>query len=214
MCTAPVMTRRGDGTWTVRNTLPCGVSAGPLLPLRSRCSSTSLSGSAATSACLTARCSPVASLVTTISARRAARSALMVRRMSSFIALVDLLHVDADGAAAGQPDLPSGLVGDAEFERGRLAAFDHVDSFGNHRAFDAATRHRAEEIALVVDHEVGADRPRRRAPGLDHGRKRDPAAFLAPVLGCFQDVFVTRQHETFSLILLSGSDGESHTIFR
>src|SRR5262245_37693924 len=138
MCTAPVMTSRGDGKWQVRNTLPCGVSAGPLFPLRSRASSTSFSGSAATSACLTTRCSPVASLVTTISARRAARSALMVRRMSSFIGLVDLLDVDPDGAAAGQPDLPVGLVGDADCERARLAGLDHVDGLGYHAAVAAA----------------------------------------------------------------------------
>ena len=48
----------------------------------------------------------------------------------------------------------------------------------------------SEEIALVVDDEVRADRPRRRAPGLDHRGERDAAPGLAPVLGGFEDVFV------------------------
>ena len=64
---------------------------------------------------------------------------------------------------------------------------------GHHRALDAAARHRAQEIALVVDHQIGADRPRRRAPGLDHGGERHAAACLAPVLGRLQDVFVARE---------------------
>src|SRR5262245_18211450 len=195
MCTAPVMTRRGDGTCTVRKTLPCGVSAGPLLPERSRAASSSLSGSLATSAALTRRCSPVASLVTTITARRAARSALRPLRMSSFIGpSIHLLHVNADRAAARQADLPGRLVGDAELQRLRLAALDHVDRLGDHRAFDAAARYAPQELALVVDHQVRADRARRRAPGLHYGRERDPAALLAPVLGRLQDVFIARQH--------------------
>src|SRR6185369_7394758 len=74
-------------------------------------------------------------------------------------ALVELLDVDADRSAARQPDLPGRLVGDAELERLRLAAFDHVDRFGHDRALDTAARDRAQEVALVVDDEVGADRP-------------------------------------------------------
>src|SRR5499433_339219 len=108
--------------------------------------------------------------------------------------LFHLLHIDADGAAAGQPDLPGGLVGDAEFERLRLAALDHVERFGHHRALDAAARDAAEEIALIVDHQIRTHRPRRRAPGLDHGRERDPASLRPPVLRRPQDVFVAREH--------------------
>src|SRR4051812_40108635 len=76
--------------------------------------------------------------------------------------LLHLLDVHPDLAAAGEADLPGGLVGDAEFEGARLAALDHVDRLGDHRALDTAARDRAQEIALVVDHQVGADRPRRR----------------------------------------------------
>src|SRR5262245_13112644 len=131
MWTAPVTTMRGAGTCTVRKTLPCGVSSSmPLLPLRMCFSISSRSGSLATSAALTRRCSPVASLVTTTAARRALRSALSDLRMSSFTLLLHLLDVDADGAAAREPDLPGGLVGDAEFQRLRLAALDHVERLG------------------------------------------------------------------------------------
>src|SRR6516165_9498597 len=210
MCTAPVMTSCEGGTCTVRKTLPAGVSTIPLLPRRICFSMTSLSGSRATSPALTSRCSPLAISVTTTAARRAARSALRALRMSSFImaprtanscspfryspALFHLLHIDADGAAAGQPDLPGGLVGDTEFERLRLAALDHVERFGHHRALDATARDAAEEIALIVDHQIRTHRPRRRAPGLDHGRERDPAPLRPPVLRRPQDIFVAREH--------------------
>src|SRR5262249_2602504 len=222
MCTAPVMTSCDGGTCTVRKTLPAGVSAIPLLPRRMCFSITSFSGSRATSAALTSRCSPLAISVTTTAARRAARSALRALRMSSFMpahrawriasgeeqlvarrpfvirysppALLHLLHIDADGAAAGEPDLPGGLVGDAELGGLRRAALDHVGRFGPHRPLDATARDAAEEIALIVDHQVRTPRPRRRAPGLDHGRERDAASFRPPVLCRPQDVFIAREH--------------------
>src|SRR5262249_48025968 len=122
----------------------------------------------------------------------------------SLESLLHLLHIDADGAAAGEADLPGGLVGDAEFERLGLAALDHIERLGDDRALDAAARHRAEEIALAVDDEVRADRPRRRAPGLDHGGKRDAAALFAPFLGGLEDVVVARER------LLHHHSPESH----
>src|SRR3954451_8315818 len=147
------MTSCGDGTCTVRNSLPCGVSSIALLPLRMRFSSVAASGSRAMSAALTRRCSPLATSVTTTTARRAARSTLRVRSRSSFKS-AHLFHVDPNGAAAGQPDIPRGLVGDAELQNFRLAAVDHVDRLGDHRAFHAAAGHAAEKIALIVDHEI------------------------------------------------------------
>src|SRR5262249_20685826 len=68
--------------------------------------------------------------------------------------LLHLLHIDADSAATGEPDLPGSLVGDAEFERLRLAALDYVERLGHHRTLDAAAGDAAEEIALIVDHQV------------------------------------------------------------
>src|SRR5262249_49990137 len=133
--TARGRTGRAGGTWAGRRTRPCDVSAMPLLPLRSCFSSTSLSGSPATSAALTSRCAPLAVSVTRMAARRAARSALRPARISSFTAAppgfhdlpsVDFLHIHPDGTAAREPDLPGGLVGDAELERLGLAALDHV----------------------------------------------------------------------------------------
>ena len=81
--TAPVMTSLGGGTCTVKNDLPCGVSSMPLLPLRRCFSRRLLSGSAATSFAFTSRCVPPSISVTTIAARRAARSVFSVERMSS-----------------------------------------------------------------------------------------------------------------------------------
>src|SRR6185312_5585863 len=72
------MTSCGDGTCTVRNTRPCAVSSMPLLAMRTCFSITSFSGSLATSVAFTKRCAPLATSVTTITARRAARSAFSV----------------------------------------------------------------------------------------------------------------------------------------
>src|SRR4051812_3797736 len=136
----------------------------PLFAERMCFSITSLSGSLRMSAPLTSRCAPLSWLVTTTTVRRAPRSSFRAFRISSFTPssserrfaadLFDLLDKHPDLAAARQPDLPGGLVGDAELQGPRLAALDHVHGFGHHRALDAATRHRAQEIALVVDHEV------------------------------------------------------------
>src|SRR5262249_34922577 len=113
-------------------------------------------------------------------ARRAARSVLRAERMSSFTLppLLHLLHIDSDGAAAGEPDLPGGFIGNAEFERLGFSALDHVERLGHDRPLDTAARYRAEEISLPVDHQARSDRSRRRAPGLDHGRERDAAPGL------------------------------------
>src|SRR5690606_14274605 len=172
------------------------------------------SGSTATSAASTRRCSPEAMSVTTIAARRAARSALRAERIERCIStnalwlnshkqfaiahkakqpmgsalhirllrallpamtgkLLHLFDQHADRTAAGQTDLPGRVVGNTEFQQARLAALDHVHRLGYHGALDAAARHRAEEVALFVDHQVGADRARRRAPRLDNGCERD-----------------------------------------
>ena len=117
-----------------------------------------------------------------IAARRARRSR-------------DLLDIDLDAAAAGEPGPPGGLVRDAEFEHARLAVVDRVGRLRQHVALDAAARDRAEEVALVVDDEMAADGPGRRAPGLDHGRERDAAALAPPGLGLLQDVAVGGEHD-------------------
>src|SRR5215216_6267858 len=201
MCTAPIAISRGGGTYTVRNTRPCSVSTMPLLPLRSRSRSSSLTGSFATSAALTKRCSLESIAVITIAARRAARSVFNVERISRrmrsslpfrggwrgatsaepggvaigpmsptparfarrpspasgegvnrpFAHLIHFFDQHPDGAAAGEANLPGGLVGDAEFQQLRLSTFDHVQGLGNHRAFDTAAGNRTEKITGLVD---------------------------------------------------------------
>src|ERR1700687_4219371 len=108
--------------------------------------------------------------------------------------LLHFLYIHPDGTAAGEADLPGGLVGDTEFQHLRLARVDHVERLGDHRALYAAAGHRAEKIAVGIDHEIGADRPRRRAPGLDHGGERHTAPGAPPVLRRFENVFVAREH--------------------
>ena len=75
MCTAPVMTSRGDGTWTVRKDRPCGVSSMPLLAMRRRFAKASFRGSLGQIGGLHQPLrAPLATSVTTN--RRAARRAL------------------------------------------------------------------------------------------------------------------------------------------
>src|SRR5579863_8928013 len=130
----------------------------PLRPLRRRSANSAFSGSLPMLAAFTSRCRPVAVSVITMAARRAARSAFNAARRSScmndFQPLVHLYHEHPDGPSAGQTDLPGGLVGDAKFQHFRLPRVDHIKRLGDHGAFDAAAGNRAQEITLLVDHEV------------------------------------------------------------
>src|SRR5262245_66623115 len=80
---------------------------------------------------------------------------------SPAMTLFHLLHEYPNRAAARQADLPGGLVGDAKFQHFRFAAFDHAERLGDDRAFDAAARHRAEEIAFASTTSL---QPTRRGP--------------------------------------------------
>src|SRR5579859_3508067 len=122
--------------------------------MRSALSSSARKGSVAKSLAFTSRCSPLAVSVTTMAGRRAARSALSSARVCSFTGLPHLLDEDANRAAAGQPDIPGGLVGNAELQHLRLAGLDHVHGLGDDRALDAAAGDRAQKRALIVDDEA------------------------------------------------------------
>ena len=176
------MTSRGDGTCTVRNTRPFGVSSMPLLPLRICLSISSLSGSLPTSAAFTSRCSPLATSVTMTAARRAARSAFKrLENIEAQLSSPSRHSVRETGRISHRRRIPA-------FSACR---FRSVDRFGDDGT-RAATRYRAEEIALVVDHQIGADRTRRRAPSLNHGGERDTTPVLAPVFCRFEDVVFAR----------------------
>src|SRR5262249_2540459 len=113
--------------------------------MRSTLSSSTRKGSLAKSFAFTSRCSPFSVSVTTVTGRRAARSALSSFSVSSFTGLPHLLDKDADGAAAGQPDIPGGLVGDAELQHLRFSGRNHVERLGDDSALDAAARNRAQK---------------------------------------------------------------------
>ncbi len=74
-----------------------------------------------------------------------------------------------------------------KIEQPRLAVLDRLERFLDHRAFDAAARDRAQEIAVLVDHQLGAGRPRRGAPGAHHRGQRHALAVAAPVRCLLQD---------------------------
>src|SRR5882724_11879323 len=80
-------------------------------------------------------------------------------------ASLQLLDIDLQLAAAGQPDLPGLFVGDAEIEQARLAVGNGLLRLLDDGALDAAARHRADHGAVAVDGEMAADRSGRRAPG-------------------------------------------------
>src|SRR5690606_9559276 len=103
---------------------------------------------------------------------------------------VDRLDVDLELAAAGEADLPGLLVGHAVVEQlGRGAGHD-LERLLDHGALDAAARDRADHLAGIVDAELAADRSRRRSPGADHGRHRDPVTGVLPRSQLLQDLVV------------------------
>src|SRR6201996_6752759 len=117
--------------------------------MRNCLASSAASGSAPKSAALTRRCSPLEVSVTTMTGRRAARSTFNSFSVASFTS-TDLLDEHADGAAAGQTDIPGGLVGDAELQHLGLARLDHVQRLSDHGPLDAAAGDRPQERAVVV----------------------------------------------------------------
>src|SRR5262245_42884671 len=117
------------------------------------------------------------------------------------------LDEDADGATTGEPGLPGGAVFDAEFERLWLGGEKNLCRLGDHLALHAATRDRAEEIPSPVDRKLAADRPWRRAPGLNDSGKGDAAAFFQPVERAWNDAWIAGTHRLFRN---SGSRQFSH----
>src|ERR1700752_4869519 len=166
MWTAPTITMRAVGAYTLRNNFLSFASIVPLLPMRNCLDNSARRGSAAKSFAFTSHCSPVAVSVTTTTGRRAARSALSSLSVASFTSIAlfptfarrrsspDLLDEDADGAAAGQADIPGGLVGNNEFKHLPLAAGDHVERLGDDSAFHATAGDRAQKSAFIVDDET------------------------------------------------------------
>jgi hypothetical protein len=49
------------------------------------------------------------------------------------------LEQDLDGAPAGQPSTPGGLLGDTELEEPNTSLRDNISSLGDHVDFDAAS---------------------------------------------------------------------------
>ena len=58
--------------------------------------------------------------------------------------------------------------------------FDGELALADDRALDAAARHRADKRAAIGNGKLGAGRPRRGPPGLDHRRQCDALAGFAP----------------------------------
>ena len=96
--------------------------------------------------------------------------------------LVRRVHEHVDLAAAGQPDGERELVRDPVLEELRLRAVEHLARVAEDLVLDTAARDGAGHLAALGDGELRADRARRRLPGRDHGRERDPLPARPPAL--------------------------------
>src|SRR5690606_35436721 len=113
------------------------------------------------------------------------------------LGFVHRLHIDADAAAAGEPDLPGLLVADAVFEAARLLGIHDPQGFLDYRAFHAAAADRAEDAAVAIRDEHAAHRAGRRAPGGDNRRQCYPTALAAPVQGAAEQLQVVQRDRVF-----------------
>src|SRR5882724_8579594 len=109
-------------------------------------------------------------------------------------ALSHLLDEHADGAAAGQTDIPGGFIGDAKLKHLRFAAGNHIERLGHDGAFDATAGNRTQKAALIVDHKMRPGRPWRGAPGFHHGGQRDAVTGPLPLFGGLQDIVIAVEH--------------------
>src|SRR5579859_222853 len=193
--TAPTTIRRRGGFQTSTNNLPCGASIVWLrssITARLMAARSSLPSLRSPSAMPSPNntCAPLASAVTRTVVRPACCSASRRSSRSIFTLRPSRQPLDEDLhlAAAGEADVPGLLVGHAEIEQLRLARADGVECALDYGAFDAAAGDGADEAALVVDRQLGADRPGRGAPGGDDGGERHAAPGPVPLGRFAQDL--------------------------
>src|SRR5690606_25468581 len=72
--------------------------------------------------------------------------------------------------------------------------------FRDHLAFDAAARNGAFEAPIRGYGELSSHRDGRRAPGIDHGRQRDPPVSLQPIARRAQHADTSRSGMNLSRI--------------
>ena len=105
-------------------------------------------------------------------------------------------HVDL--TAAGQPDRPGLLVGDAVRHDARELAIEHRLAALRDIGLDTAARDRSEDPARAGHRQLGAERARGAATGRDDGCDRHVLACGAPLLRLRENVIHRSSH---------GSDG-------
>jgi hypothetical protein len=95
--------------------------------------------------------------------------------------LRDLLHIDVEDAAAGEPDGERVVVGDAVPLQHRLPGLDHRLRQLVDRAFHAATGHRTHRSLVGPDEHRRTGRARCGLERRDHGADADGVAGLPPL---------------------------------
>ena len=93
----------------------------------------------------------------------------------------------------------------AEVQQPWLGALQHLLGDLHDRALDAAARHGARDLAVLVDGHLGAGRPWRGALDRDHGGQRDRVAALAPDVDVLQHVL----HDSPSSIRSASDSSEA-----
>ena len=96
--------------------------------------------------------------------------------------LAERLHENLDVTAARQPDLERHVVGHAEGGDLRRARLQDLLPLLKNGALDAPVRNRAGHLARAGDQHLRTERPRARAPRLDHRRDGDVLAVARPLV--------------------------------
>ena len=112
--------------------------------------------------------------------RRVAGSSFSSMPINCFCTASEGLDEHLDVAATGKPNLEGNVVGDAESRDLRLARLQDLLRLFEDGALDAPVGDRAGHLARARHHHPRAERPRARAPRLDHRGERDLLARLVP----------------------------------
>src|SRR5712692_6358674 len=200
------MNRRGGGAITSANTVspssvstwlrPRRIAAGASAPRPPGSSPTVVPSSR------TSSFAPIRSPATTVSTTARPPSSTMRRSSSNSIPApapaepvpplsgsvkptppsLERLDEHVDLAAARQADSQRHVVGDPVRDQARRPAGEDLLRGEVDVALDAAAGDRARKLAARRDHELRADRTRRRAPGRDDGRDRDLLPLRPPAV--------------------------------
>ena len=98
------------------------------------------------------------------------------------------LDEEVDGAATGEADREGVVVAVAERHEPTVAGRQHVERLADHRALDAAARHRADHLAVATHGHRGARIARTRPLEVDHPGPGHRLSLLLPTGQVAQEI--------------------------